>query len=794
MELSLAIREAGLDPAECYRVRDLSFTKDDVRVYFNEGYLIFSRPVLGHRLTAVFSGDVEGGDGEVILIPPTRSERQSLANFAQSPNLDEHLRAALMVFTDGSAEQLRDRILKEGGGRPAPEMAPVLMAEWGPVVGNIMGPLQTRLIGDLLAPRPEDVGLAFLALSGKTLGTFDIISDARLGRRIVVRQRAGNAAGSGRPIPERGGDSGFNLWTSFYPRSVQRSPQVKKDPDFTLARYRIAAEIQADLGVIAQTRVAVRIGANPDRVFPFQIARAMQVSAVRIDGVPAELLRDEFARGRIAANGETEQFLVIAPAALAAGSEHEFEFEHQGKVITTRGDNVYFVSARGSWYPYTGSGFATYDLTFRYPRRLTLVSAGDLLEDRVEGETRITHRKTAVAIAAAGFNLGNYEKLATTAAGIAVEVYGNRAVEDSLRARVVFPGPSILIPPSNPARATFPPQPRVEPPPQIIMPPDPLGRLRLVSEDMSASLEFFSGLFGPPVLKTLMVAPIPGTFGQGFPGLVYLSTFAYIEPLERPAALRNARQQSFFSDLMVPHEAAHQWWGGVITVRRNEDEWLLEALANYSALLWVEKKKGTKELEKILNGYRGELLTKDEDNRVRESAGPIIWGDRLEASGVGDAWRVITYAKGTWVLHMLRRRLGDEVFLKMLGELRRRYEFRAVTTEDFRALVRELRPTTVPLEAIDTFFDNWVYSTGIPVLKVRYTTSGVAPAVKLTGALEQSGVDEDFSADIPVEVQFARGPAQTVWVRTSGDEKSFSATLRQVPARVVIPDDVLAKK
>ena len=108
---------------------------------------------------------------------------------------------------------------------------------------------------------------------------------------------------------------------------------------------------------------------------------------------------------------------------------------------------------------------------------------------------------------------------------------------------------------------------------------------------VAASLEFFSGMFGPPAMKTLTVAPIPGGFGQGFPGLVYLSTFAYLDPVSRPIALRDAREQVFFSDLMVPHEVAHQWWGSVISTAHTEDEWLLEALANYSSLMWLEKKK-----------------------------------------------------------------------------------------------------------------------------------------------------------------------------------------------------------
>ena len=55
------------------------------------------------------------------------------------------------------------------------------------------------------------------------------------------------------------------------------------------------------------------------RVFPFEIARAMQVNAVRIDGMPAELMRDESPRGRITGNGEEFEFLAVAPAELSPG-------------------------------------------------------------------------------------------------------------------------------------------------------------------------------------------------------------------------------------------------------------------------------------------------------------------------------------------------------------------------------------------------------------------------------------------------------------------------------------------
>ena len=259
--------------------------------------------------------------------------------------------------------------------------------------------------------------------------------------------------------------------------------------------------------------------------------------------------------------------------------------------------------------------------------------------------------------------------------------------------------------------------------------------------------------------------------------------------------MRDPRQQVFFSDLMQAHEVAHQWWGNVVTTRDYQDEWLLESLSNYSALLWLEKKKGQKALESILEDYRTQLIAGDSQGRPLESAGPVIWGRRLVSSNVADAWRTITYEKGAWIMHMLRRRLGDERFLKMLAELRRRYDSRSVSTEEYRALVKEFLPPGVTAESIDTFFDNWVYSTGIPGLKLRYTVKGAAPSWTVAGAITQSDVDDDFSADVPIEIQFARGAPQTIWVRTAGDSASFSATLRQPPVRVAIAQaGVLAVK
>ena len=73
---------------------------------------------------------------------------------------------------------------------------------------------------------------------------------------------------------------------------------------------------------------------------------------------------------------------------------------------------------------------------------------------------------------------------------------------------------------------------------------------------------------------------------------------------------------------------------------------------------------------------------------------------------------------------MLRRRLGDERFMKMLAELRRRYEFRSISTEDLRALAKEFVPPKTSPDSIDSFFENWVYSTGVPSVETEICGEG----------------------------------------------------------------------
>ncbi len=184
-------------------------------------------------------------------------------------------------------------------------------------------------------------------------------------------------------------------------------------------------------------------------------------------------------------------------------------------------------------------------------------------------------------------------------------------------------------------------------------------------------------------------SPLPGRFGQGFPGMLYLPTVTYLGPMQDPGS-KEISEQAFFRDLLRAHEVAHQWWGNIITSGSYHHEWIMESLSNYSALMFMESRIGPRALDTALNSYRHQLFTKGIDGSETEAEGPVVQGGRLQNSNNPAATNAVVYGKGTWIIHMLRRRLGDEQFLKMLAALRNRYEWKPVETDDLRKLVRRV--------------------------------------------------------------------------------------------------------
>src|SRR5262249_25259309 len=149
-------------------------------------------------------------------------------------------------------------------------------------------------------------GLLAALLSSQRLGNFDVVYDPT--------QREQIQAGK---VTERNGSLYFDSWTSFTARS-QRLKSAPPDVDATERDYRIQATIQPDLSLTAVTRVTVRPLHRDLAAIAFDITPQMSVSAVNVDGQPAEVLQRESLRldGGMGGNGV---FLVAPPEPLRAG-------------------------------------------------------------------------------------------------------------------------------------------------------------------------------------------------------------------------------------------------------------------------------------------------------------------------------------------------------------------------------------------------------------------------------------------------------------------------------------------
>jgi hypothetical protein len=314
--------------------------------------------------------------------------------------------------------------------------------------------------------------------------------------------------------------------------------------------------------------------------------------------------------------------------------------------------------------------------------------------------------------------------------------------------------------------------------PSALGPPDPAARMDALTKNLLDTLDFMTEEFGPSPIRNIAVTPIPGGFGQGFPGLVYLSTLAYINPGQFPPSLRQRAERTFYSELLETHELAHQWWGNLVVPASFHDDWLIESLANYSALLLLERRKGVKALDEVLDDYRTHLVSKTDSGRTLEAAGPIVWGFRLESSLTPDAWRAVTYEKGTWIIHMLRRKLGDEKFLALLREVSSHHH--SISTDQFRDLARQYAPKS-PDPDLKIFFDNWVYGTGVPAVKLTYGWRGA----KLSGSIAQRDVDDTFTAYVPVEVQTGN-KSSVYWLPTGSEPAAFSIPMKSPPTKVTL--------
>lgn len=754
--ISSALQQLSLDPNDIYHVRDLRIARGDLDIYLTDGFLGFTTPVAGRSIAAIFTtAGAETGDAEVVVTPPSRGERASLAYFTKTPNLDEHFDGAVFLFTD----DLRNEVLRhvaENDERKAPEQAEALAARWNPIARNIAGDVSVPLISSLLNADPASRGVFYGVLAGRTLGPFDITYDPGQIENTTVGKIENGVV---RSI--------FAVWTSF---AARKSPKTPVPQPFNIRSYQMDVTIQPDLKVVAVTKFEVELGPQSLKALDLQISRLMKVTGASIDGASAEVFQP--ASIRESDVDDIGRFLVVAGTPLPAGATAEVEIRHEGNVIRNAGEDVYFVEARNIWFPHRPSNSATFDLTFHSPERLHVVSSGKLVEEKIEGPIRIVRRALETPARFVGFNVGDFVSAKFDASPFHVESFANRSLVDEMK------NTPVLIPqvPAPPGRGMA---------PQLRPVPGPVGDpLEFVAKRAGNVLRDYLELWGPPPTTNISVTPIPGTFGQGFPGLIYLSSTSYLPEAVRSPSARSPLLDVFYSDILLPHEIAHQWWGNLVVPSDYRSGWLAESLASHAAWELFAKERGLREAGAVLRHFTAELKSATRNGAPIESAGPLDLGIRLRESDSADVWRVITYDKGTWVIRMLEQRMGEQAFQAFLKTLASEYRSKPLSNEDFRKTAARFLAKGDPDPSLELFFDAWVYGTGIP----RVSLSRERPG-RNDYTLTVMGTPAEYTVDIPVSVEFPGKPPSRKWVRAGSGDTSF-AVEGPASVRVSLPGDL----
>ncbi|MGH9530556.1 MAG: M1 family aminopeptidase, partial [Terriglobales bacterium] len=470
------------------------------------------------------------------------------------------------------------------------------------------------------------------------------------------------------------------------------------------------------------------------------------------------------------------------------------------------------VGSRGTWYPNRGFSKAMFDLSFRYPLGWTLVATGERKNEetiatplpRGNSDQRQEQRSRWISerpIPVAGFNLGKYKKVIKRAGSVTVEVYAASSMERS------FPSPiedEILPPPQvSPGRPQVPILIPTPPPP-----PSPAANAAAVADSAARAITFFASRYGPYPYTDLAVTQMPGPVSQGWPGLIFLSSFSFLSS-NQSASLRFSPIQQMMSAGVIAHETAHQWWGDLVTWSGYRDQWIMEALASYSSLSLLESQNPA-EFRVLMQKYRDDLLKENDHGERLMDAGPVTLGVRLNSSKFPDGYETIAYERGTWLLYMLRSMMrdaqeksgarrssiagsSDEPFLQALLALRERYQTKPVSTSELMRIFEEHLPPAARYEgrkSLDWFFAGWVNGNSIPELELHgLKFRDLKNSTIVTGIVQQKDAPESLITSVPLYASLRGRNVPLERVFADGQETTFHVIAPLGTRRILLDPD-----
>jgi aminopeptidase N len=298
-----------------------------------------------------------------------------------------------------------------------------------------------------------------------------------------------------------------------------------------------------------------------------------------------------------------------------------------------------------------------------------------------------------------------------------------------------------------------------------------------LSERAADIARFYASLAGDLPYPAFTIAVTEGNLPGGhspayFAQIIQPLPFTTLVWRDDPAAFDK------FPDFFIAHEVAHQWFGQAVGWSNYHEQWLSEGFAQYFAALYAQHQRGDGVFAGVLRHMRRWAMRESDQ-------GPVYLGYRLgHIKNDGRIFRALVYNKGAAVLHMLRRLIGDDAFFRGVRRFYATSRFRKVGTDDLRRAFESEAG-----RSLERFFDQWIYGSALPRLKVQYRLEGSDLVVHV----DQIG--EAFEVPVTLTLQYPGGKKTDVVVAVTDQATDQRIPLDSTPQGVSInrDDGILAE-
>ena len=157
---------------------------------------------------------------------------------------------------------------------------------------------------------------------------------------------------------------------------------------------------------------------------------------------------------------------------------------------------------------------------------------------------------------------------------------------------------------------------------------------------------------------------------------------------------------------IIAHELFHHWFGDLVTAESWSNLPLNESFATYGEYLWEEYKYGRDQADFV--GQQALSIYLADNQQLEDDVIRFDYADREQM------FDKISYEKGSRILHMLRKIVGDEVFFESLKLYLSRHSYKTAEIHDLRLAFEEISGLD-----LNWFFNQWFLASGHPILSIR---------------------------------------------------------------------------